>query len=343
MEFVEGQTLRELVRVRGAIDLSRALGIIHQLVEGLEYAHRLGVTHRDIKASNVLISFSGQAKLVDFGLAGGDTTASKALRRTGQPRTVDYAALESIGKVKDDSVRSDIYFLGTVAYLALCGVSALTESRDRAVRTDPRRFTGVEPLAWRAPELPRDVIDLVIRMMHLNPEERWQSALEVRRALEPLVAKYATAADVSAAASANDPVEKKTAVKKAAAQAAVKGTLMLAEASPAEQAELRGFFKQLGYKVLLTENLQRALDRCSASPPAADCLLISTASFGRAGVEAFNTLPQNPFLRDAPAVLLLDPAQPELAGLARVDERRRTVTVPLQTAEMTEVLTALIR
>ena len=343
MEFVEGQTLRELVRVRGAIDLPRALGIIHQLVEGLEYAHRLGVTHRDIKASNVLISFSGQAKLVDFGLAGGDTTASKALRRTGQPRTVDYAALESIGKVKDDSVRSDIYFLGTVAYLALCGVSALTESRDRAVRTDPRRFTGVEPLAWRAPELPRDVLDLVMRMMHLNPEERWQSALEVRRALEPLVAKYATAADVSAAASANDPVEKKTAVKKAAAQAAVKGTLMLAEASPAEQAELRGFFKQLGYKVLLTENLQRALDRCSASPPAADCLLISTASFGRAGVEAFNTLPQNPFLRDAPAVLLLDPAQPELAGLARVDERRRTVTVPLQTAEMTEVLTALIR
>ena len=343
MEFVEGQTLRELVRVRGAIDLSRALGIIHQLVEGLEYAHRLGVTHRDIKASNVLISFSGQAKLVDFGLAGGDTTASKALRRTGQPRTVDYAALESIGKVKDDSVRSDIYFLGTVAYLALCGVSALTESRDRAVRTDPRRFTGVEPLAWRAPELPRDVIDLVMRMMHLNPDARWQSALEVRRALEPLVAKYATAADVSAAASANDPVRKKMAVKNAAAQAAVKGTLMLAEASPAEQAELRGFFTQLGYKVLLTENLQRALDRCSASPPAADCLLISTASFGRDGVEAFNTLPENPFLRDAPAVLLLDPAQPELAGLARVDERRRTVTVPLQTAEMTEVLTALIR
>jgi serine/threonine-protein kinase len=342
MEFVEGQTLRELVRVRGAIDLPRALGIILQLVEGLEYAHRLGVTHRDIKASNVLISFSGHAKLVDFGLASGDTTASKALRRTGQPRTVDYATLESIGKVKDDSVRSDIYFLGTVAYLALCGVSALTESRDRAVRTDPRRFTGVEPLAWRAPELPRDVVDLVMRMMHLNPEERWQSAMEVRRALEPLVAKYATAGDVSASASANGAVEKKTAVKTAAAQAAVKGTLMLAESSPAEQAELRGFFKQLGYKVLLTENLQRALDRCSASPPAANCLVLSTSSFGRDAVEAFNALPQDSFLRNVPAVLLLDPAQPELAGLARGDERRRMVASPLQTAEMTEVLTALI-
>jgi hypothetical protein len=342
MEFVEGQTLRELVRVRGAIDLSRALGIILQLVEGLEYAHRLGVTHRDIKASNVLISFSGQAKLVDFGLASGDTTASKALRRTGQPRTVDYATLESIGKVKDDSVRSDIYFLGTVAYLALCGVSALTESRDRAVRTDPRRFTGVEPLAWRAPELPRDAVDAVMRMMHLNPDERWQSAAEVRRALEPLVAKYSAAGESQASAGAHAHAEKKATVKAAAARVAVKGTLMLAEASPTEQAELRGFFKNLGYKVLLTENLQRALDRCSASPPAADCLVISGASFGESGVDAFNTMAENPFLKNLPAVLLLDPAQPELAGLAKSDDRRKMVTVPLQSAELTDMLTALI-
>jgi serine/threonine-protein kinase len=344
MEFVEGQTLRELVRVRGAIDLPRALGIIAQLVEGLEYAHRLGVTHRDIKASNVLISFTGQAKLVDFGLAGGDTTASKALRRTGQPRTVDYATLESIGKVKDDGIRSDIYFLGTVAYLALCGASALTESRDRSVRTDPRRFTGVEPLAWKAPDLPRDVVDLVTRMMHLNPEERFQTASEVRRALEPLVAKYSTADNTTSSGGAGTPaVRGKTAVAKvASAQDAIKGTLMLAEASPQEQAELREFFKNLGYKVLMTENLQRALDRCSAVPRAADCLVISATAFGDSGVEAFNKLPQDPFLRDVPAVLLVDPAQGDVTETIHEDARRRMVRVPLQTAELTEVLTSLL-
>ena len=292
----------------------------------------------------MLISFTGQAKLVDFGLAGGDTTASKALRRTGQPRTVDYATLESIGKVKDDGIRSDIYFLGTVAYLALCGASALTESRDRSVRTDPRRFTGVEPLAWKAPDLPRDVVDLVTRMMHLNPEERFQTASEVRRALEPLVAKYSTADNTTSSGGAGTPaVRGKTAVAKvASAQDAIKGTLMLAEASPQEQAELREFFKNLGYKVLMTENLQRALDRCSAVPRAADCLVISATAFGDSGVEAFNKLPQDPFLRDVPAVLLVDPAQGDVTETIHEDARRRMVRVPLQTAELTEVLTSLL-
>jgi len=94
--------------------------------------------------------------------------------------------------------------------------------------------------------------------------------------------------------------------------------------------------------VLLTENLQRALDRCSASPPAADCLVLSTAAFGRDAVEAFNTLPQDSFLRNVPAVLLLDPAQPDLARLVRTDERRRTIAAPLQEAELTKVLAALM-
>lgn len=332
MEFVEGQTLRELVRVRGAIDLPRALVLLREMIEGLEYAHRLGVTHRDIKASNVLISFTGQAKLVDFGLAGGDTTASKALRRPGQPRTVDYATLENIGKVKDDSVRSDIYFLGTVAYLMLSGVSALQESRDRSVRSDPRRFTSVEPLAWKAPELPREVVDLVSRMMHLNPDERWQTATEVRRALEPLIGR-----DFVAGAAPAKPV------RPVAQQSAFKATLMLAEASPEEQGKLRTLLKDLGYKVLLTENLQRALVRCAETPRPADCLVISGSSFGESAVEVFNSLPQDPQLRDVPALLLVEAGQQDLAAEARGDERRRVVKTPLQPAAVTEVLDAVLK
>lgn len=306
----------------------------------MEYAHRRGVTHRDLKASNVLISFTGQAKLVDFGLAGGDAAVSKVVRGKGQPRTVDYAALESLGGVKDDSVRSDIYFLGTIAYLALSGVSPLTESRDRSIRSDPRRFTSVESLGFRNPDLPRDIVEVVSRMMQINPVGRWQTAMEVRRALEPLAAKYA----VGTAMPAGQQDQHRAAAgpkQPAAPQSTTKGTLMLVEASPQDQAELRGVFKDLGYRVLLTENLDRAMVRCSATPRAADCLVISANSCGEEGVEVFNRLPHDDFLRSLPAVLLVDPAQSDLVVLARSDDLRQVVTTPPQPEELGKVLDGL--
>ena len=348
MEFVEGQTLRELVRVRGAIDLQRALGLIHQIVDGLDYAHRKGVTHRDLKASNVLISFTGEAKLVDFGLAGGDTAgSSKAVRRMGPPRTVDYAAIENIAGLKDDSVRSDIYFLGTIAYLALSGSSALIESRDRTVRADPKRFTSVEPLAARAPHLPRDVVDWVSKMMQLDPKERWQTMMEVRRSLEHLIARHsggaAEAGTTGGAAPAAAPAPARAAAAAAAsAPAATKGTLILVATASPEQAPLREFFRKLGYKVLLTENPGRAVACCSAKPPVADCLLINVASVGEEGIDIFNSLAHDEFLRNVPAVLLVDEQRQDLAARARVDDRRKLVEVPLRTDDVSGVLESLL-
>jgi len=336
MEFVEGQTLRELVRIRGAIDLPRALELIQQMLAGLEYAHRRGVTHRDMKASNVIVSAAGQAKLVDFGLAGVDDTADKAIGRMDKPRTVDYAALEKLTGMRDDSVRSDIYFLGTVAYLTLAGASALTESRDRNVRSDPRRFTAVTPLASRAPRLPRDVVDFVGRMMHLDPLERWQTAADARRALEQIIARRGAGAEPA-------PVAAGATAATAAPVAPTKGSVMVVEATEQAQQKLRQFFTKLGYRVLITESPQRALSRFATTPPPADLLVLSAQKLGGQAVEAFNALSADPFYAAVPAVLIAGPKQAGLAEQVRVDDRRKFVQLPMPSADLSRLLAGLLR
>ncbi len=128
MEYVEGSNLRDLLKIRGFLDAEHALPIMIGLAEGLKYSFDQGVTHRDLKATNILIGSKGEAKLVDFGLAtmqGDEKTA--ALNQ----RTVDYSALErTCGSPKGDP-RSDIFFLGCVFYQMLTGQPGDDGDRDQ--------------------------------------------------------------------------------------------------------------------------------------------------------------------------------------------------------------------
>ena len=330
MEFVEGQTLRELVRIRKSLDVGKSLELLLQMASALDYAHRRGVTHRDLKASNVLVSSAGQAKIVDFGLAGVDDSGDKALGRIMQPRTVDYAALEKMAGMRDDSVRSDIYFLGTIAYLMLSGAPALQETRDRAMRADPRRFHEIEPLGTRDSHVPRDVVELVGRMMHLDPLERLQSMADVCRGVEHAIAVHAEGSgEAPRAVLATD-------------SGPVKGSLMVVEVSPSAQQTFRKFFGRLGYRVLITENPQRALTRFAATPQPADALVISTHALGYSGVDAFNQLTTDPTYAAVPGVLVAGETQANVAGHVRLDRIRRFVQLPIHTEEMSRLLEELI-
>jgi serine/threonine-protein kinase len=336
MEFVEGQTLRDLVKKRGALEIVRSLDLMKQLCAGLEYAHKRGVTHRDLKGSNVLVSTKGVAKLADFGLAAVDKEyGDEVLGKMHSPRTVEYAALEKLTGMRNDNVRSDIYFMGALAYLALTGVSPLGDTRDRAARSDPRRFLDVVPLAKRAPELPADIRETVTQMMHLEPLERYQSISDVLRVFEELTEAHAPGGKAT---------KRKARVSTAPSASATTGQprVMLVERSGQAQDALRDFLSKLGYRVLVTENAQRALKRFSSTPFPAEGIVFSASRLGEEALLAFNELTADPFYAKVPAVLLVSSKQAEISEQASCDELRKVISSPIEKATMQDTLDSIL-
>ena len=124
--------------------------------------------------------------------------------------------------------------------------------------------------------------------------------------------------------------------------ATVKGSVMLVEAGEKPQQALRELFTKLGYRVLLTENPQRALARFQGIPAPADVLVISARELGAAALDAFNRLSSESYLSAVPAVLLASPRQTNLIAAAKVDERRRIVSLPLQGDELAKVVAEIV-
>ena len=162
MDFVEGQNLRDYVVAHRKLEPLRALKITKDIASGLAYAASMNVHHRDMKLSNVLLSFQGVAKIVDFGLA---TEGDDEGDLTGNPRSIDYAGLERCTGVRRDDNRSDLYFLGCMLYHMLVGESALLETRERIKRLSADRFQNVKPITVHDPDLPHRAVVLVNRLM----------------------------------------------------------------------------------------------------------------------------------------------------------------------------------
>jgi TonB family protein len=181
MELLEGTSLEERLRAPVVLTLEQVMAIVHPLADALDYAHRRGIVHRDVKPGNIVVSATGRPTLTDFGVAHLDSpTITAAGEFLGSPCYMAPEQMEG-GAI---TPRSDVFSLAAVVYEMVTGTKAFAgTSVPQAVHSV--LFTTPEPPSRLRPHLP-PVFDAVLaRGLAKNPRERFASAGELAAALDP--------------------------------------------------------------------------------------------------------------------------------------------------------------
>ncbi|MGH2724009.1 MAG: Stk1 family PASTA domain-containing Ser/Thr kinase [Actinomycetota bacterium] len=181
MEYVEGKTLRDVLRTEGPLLPERAIEIADSVALALGPAHRAGMVHRDIKPGNIMITADGQVKVMDFGIA--RTTTGDTLTQTAAVLgTASYLSPEQAQGEPVDP-RSDIYSLGCVLYEMLTGRPPFSGDSPVAIAYKHVRDDPVPPSQLN-PDIPHALETVVMKCLAKNAANRYQSAEELREDLE---------------------------------------------------------------------------------------------------------------------------------------------------------------
>ncbi len=179
MEYVDGETLRDMVRGGGPLAPRRAMEIIADVCAALDFSHKNGIVHRDMKPANIMINRQGAVKVMDFGIARAIADSSNPMTQTAAViGTAQYLSPEQARGEQVDA-RSDVYSVGCVLYEILTGEPPFTGDSPVAVayqhvREDPQLPSNVHA------GVPRELDSVVLKAMSKNPANRYQTAAEMR-------------------------------------------------------------------------------------------------------------------------------------------------------------------
>jgi serine/threonine-protein kinase len=180
MELIEGRSLKEVIRQRAPFSVAEAFSIGQQVASALDFAHKRGLVHRDIKPQNILLTPEGVAKVTDFGIA--RSLSASQLTRTGMViGTAHYFSPEQARGQPAQPV-SDIYSLGIILYEML--TAHLPFDADSAIGVAMQHLHSDPPSPWDFnPDLPARAVAVVMRAMEKDPSRRYPDAAEFAAAL----------------------------------------------------------------------------------------------------------------------------------------------------------------
>lgn len=189
MEYIDGLDLSRIVRSVGKLSIADACAIMRTIALGLSHAHSVGIVHRDIKPSNMMLSSTGQVKILDFGLARHNLwdESSAELTTVGQLMgTLDYMAPEQAERADAVDYRADLYSLGATLFRLLCGHAPLAVTPHLSPLAKLRLLGSHEApsLDTLRPDAPPELVKLVKALLARDPVERPASAAHVAEQLQ---------------------------------------------------------------------------------------------------------------------------------------------------------------
>lgn len=179
MEYVDGESLLQAVKAKGPLSAARAADYLHQAALGLQHAHEAGLVHRDIRPGNLMIDRAGVVKVLDLGLARFFEEDGDVLTQGAVLGHADYIAPEQATDSHTVDIRADIYSLGQAFLYALTGNRPGRAGLDALKRPDKKRSAG------SLSSVPEGLLQVLRKMTHTDPQQRYQTPEEVAAAVAP--------------------------------------------------------------------------------------------------------------------------------------------------------------